>query len=77
MNHDLKTDGENKKYPDSHGAVNIVNNSTATECVCITFPATGWYKIAGTDKSIYFRAGDQLVLNGPYTPPFPQTGDVK
>lgn len=60
------------EYPDSHGSVFITN-----ECVCITFPVTGWYRIPGSEKEVYFKAGDQLILNGPYYPPFPQTGDTR
>lgn len=59
------------KYPDSHGAV-----VATLECVCITIPKTGWYVIPGTGKEIYFRAGDQLVLDGPYHGN-PQTADTR
>lgn len=64
---------------DTHGALNYIPKSsiTTTECICITFPVTGWYKIKGQNKELYFLAGDQLVMNGPYTPSFPKTGDSK
>jgi hypothetical protein len=64
---------EIKKGFDTHSCVNVLEN----ECVVITFPISGWYKIAGHKKEIWFRAGDQLILNGPFSPSNPGTGDQR
>ena len=67
------TDNDLKKLskPDTHGATRA-----SMECVCITFPVSGWYKLNG-DREIYFLAGDQLVINGPFIIQSPKSGTMR
>lgn len=76
-----KKEFDQAKRLDSHGATyatfTTANVEAQLECIYITFPVTGWYKLAGTTKEIYFVAGDQLKIGGPIRISNPKSGDTK